>query len=150
MSTEKIKVKQILLVHATGANDLGQGLANGVIAGTQEIVHTYEEADRVLAKWQDINLPGHFNDIDWTITFEDGFQKFGSYNLGKRRDAAPEKPSFIDAITHNSLLLISDDPAHKGYQNFVDKDGKHRAMAQQVLDTYDHGLDEQPAPGMKI
>lgn len=150
MSAEKIKIKEILLVHATGANDVGQGLENGVIAGTQEIVHTYEDADLVLTKWQEINPPGHFNDIDWTITFEDGFQKFGSYNLGKPRDAAPEKPSFVEAITRNSLLLTSDDPAHKGYQNFVDKDGKHRKLAQHVLDTYDHGLDEQPAPGMKI
>ncbi|TLX16232.1 hypothetical protein [Rhizobium sp. MHM7A] len=150
MSAEKIKVKQITLIHSSGANDVGQGLANGVIAGTKEIVHSYEEADQVLAKWLATNLPGHYNDVDWVVTFEDGFQKFGSYNLGKPRDAAPEKPNFIDAITHNSLRLISDDPEHKGYQNFVDKDGKHRAMAQHVLDTYDHGLDDQPTVGMKL
>lgn len=150
MSADKIKVKQITLIHSSGANDLGQGLTNGVIAGTKEVVRTYEEADQVLAKWLDINLPGHYNDVDWIVTFEDGFEKFGSYNLGKQHDAAPNKPSFIDAITHNSLRLISDDPKDKGYQNFVDKDGKHRAMAQHILDTYNHGLDEQPTPGIKL
>jgi hypothetical protein len=150
MSVDKIKVKQITLIHSSGANDLGQGIANGVIAGTTEVVQSYEDADQVLARWLDTNLPGHYNDVDWNVTFEDGFEKFGSYNLGKPREAAPEKPSFIEAITFNSLRLISDDPQDKGYQSFVDKDGKHRAMAQHVLNTYDHGLDDQPTMGMKI
>jgi hypothetical protein len=145
VSADKIKVKQITLIHATGANDLGQGLANGVIAGTTKIVESYDEATQVLVEWQGINLPGHFNDIDWKITFEDGFEKSGTYELGKPKHEAGERPDFIDAITYMSLKLTSDDPADAAFQKMYDREGKHREMAQHMLSTYDHGLDEAPA-----
>lgn len=145
MSADKIRVKQITLVHATGANDVGQGFANGIIAGTTKVVHSYDDATQTLVEWQGINLAGHYNKIDWTVTFEDGFEKFGTLDLGKPRAGVPERPDFVSAITYMSLKLTSDDPADAAFQKMYDREGKHREAAEQILATYDHGLNEAPA-----
>lgn len=143
--TDKIKPAQITLIHATGANDVGQGELNGVIAGTTAVVSSYEEANETLLKWLTTNLEGHFNSIDWTIRFEDGFEKSGVYELGKPRNDVLVAPNFVDAITNMSLRLLSDDPKDAKFLQFIDKDGSYRARAKVILDKYDHGLDEAPA-----
>jgi hypothetical protein len=139
--SEKIQPVSIHLIHGTGPSDVGEGLANGVIAGTEAKVETYEAANDLISTWISTNPVGRPELVDWSITFENGEAMTGTYQI-IRENGVANRADIIPSITSGLLRLTSDDPADAPFKKFVDKDGSKGRQATLILESYNLGLDE--------
>jgi hypothetical protein len=142
--SDKSKPVSIHIIHGTGPIDIGEGLANGIIAGTKATVHSYEAANDLISSWLAANPVGRPELVDWTITFDNGETMIGSYQIIRENDG-PNRADIIPAITSGLLRLTSDDPADTRFRTWVDKDGSKAKQAAEILEAYDFGLDEPAA-----
>jgi hypothetical protein len=95
--SNKIKPRSIHLNHSTGPSDVGEGLKNGVIAGTTATVESYEEANETINRWNSLNPVGRPELVDWLITFEDGETMEGTYQICRRS----ERDQDVDIIAQS-------------------------------------------------
>lgn len=122
--TDKIPMQSIQLVIAGSRHEL---------VGTQAVVQTWEDANAKLREWA--SLDDRLQQIDFVVTFADGFTHDGSAQIGGP-EGGDERVPFNDRLADRLRWAMK---LRKG--SFLDRLGENSAKAVMAGHFYDYGCD---------
>lgn len=125
-----------------------EGMAHECVT---RVVRTYDEANAMLRAWS-ATAPkgGCYDKCDFWVTFEDGYQYAGRYDLKhwseERPDLAGHMRSFVRYLAGEPPAWMNEAQKERFYLQRIEE-AKETADAQEWLKTYDV---EQPRPANSV
>lgn len=126
----KVGVRFIVLERAEGLHEE---------VGKPHVVHTYEQADKILKKWAKTVRGNAADKTDFVVIYRDGYNYNGTFFLQKKHIDGKGllQTHMFEFTAYNAGINRPDHLKPDEYQDYIDKHSQQKYSAQQFLDNYD-------------